>query len=78
MRLVDIEEIIKDDAFRPEIEDDFEPDPVSGETLPGIPSDIKQFYRETLEDETLGVAETIKVALAKKINGRYEIVRILE
>lgn len=78
MRLVNIDDVLEDSAFCTEFEETFEPDPLSGEMLEPISRQTKKFYRELLEDEALGVSETIKVALVQKINGKYEIVRILE
>lgn len=78
MRLVDLDEILEDDIFQTDEDTTFEPDPVSGSVLDPIPKMIKEFYRESLEDETLGVAETIKVSLVKKTRDGYEIVKVLE
>lgn len=78
MRLVDADEILKDIAFCPERQDDFEPDPVSGETLEPIPVELKRFYREILEREELGIAETVEVALVVKRDSEYEILKVLK
>lgn len=78
MRLVDVDEILKDDMFQADEDTTFEPDPVDGSVLDPIPKGIKAFYRESLEDDTLGVAETIKVALVKKTHDGYEIVKVFE
>lgn len=78
MRLVDVDEILEDDMFQADEDTTFEPDAVSGEVLDPIPKRIKAVYRESLEDASCGVAETIKVALVKKTHDGYEIVKVLE